>query len=395
MSLPPSDPLPPDLPDEAPPAAAPPQHPGEAAAAQANRPSYSPAVLLPPGLRDAERAEPLALRAMRRSSAKLPAQVKQPIEPAWRERMRWVASVAGLALLLAAALIAGLARQQRDAVTPEPEPLRQAARYIADRAAAGDAVAFAPGWSSHEPAAFASAWQAKGLDPREDFLTAEPLDLWQADGHRRLWLVATHDRLARAAPPLPALDQRDFGQGTAVALYALPTSTTLVDVRKTLASAAVEIGGPQEWRPCRWQADRQRFSCGGPSWQDVWQDLQEVGNTRRDCIYLHPPHDRGAVRLSVPSAGAARVEVRVGNRLWAVRHGQEGAPVRFRLLVGGEPRRELILATDDFGWHALSAELGATDLGKPVAFEAYSDKEAWRELCFEARLLGQAGGGGR
>jgi hypothetical protein len=120
-----------------------------------------------------------------------------------------------------------------------------------------------------------------------------------------------------------------------------------------------------------------------------------VGNTRRDCIYLHPPSDKGAVRLTVPSSGAAKVEVRVGNRLWAVRHGEEGTPVRFRVLVGGETRRELTLPTADFAWHALSTELLAADLNKPVTFEAYAAKEAWRELCFEARLVGQTAGGGK
>jgi hypothetical protein len=391
QTLEPAEALEPAQPNSAQPLAQPP----EVQTSALDRLPYAPVALLPPGLRDAEHADPLPLLAMRRSSARLPAQPKQPVEPAWRDRLRWIASAAALALLLAAALIAGLARRQSDAVTPEAAQLLQAAKYVGEKAQAGDALAFVPAWSSHEPAAFAQTWQAKGLDPKADFLTAEPLDLWQADGYRRLWIVATHDRLARLKLPLNSLDQRDFDQGTAVGLYALPTSTTLLDLRKSLATAVVQVGGPSEWRACTWQADRSRFSCGGPSWQDVWADLQEVGNTRRDCIYLHPPSDKGAVRLTVPSSGAAKVEVRVGNRLWAVRHGEEGTPVRFRVLVGGETRRELNLPTADFAWHALSTELLAADLNKPVTFEAYAAKEAWRELCFEARLVGQTAGGGK
>jgi hypothetical protein len=53
------------------------------------------------------------------------------------------------------------------------------------------------------------------------------------------------------------------------------------------------------------------------------------------------------------------------------------------------------LPTADFAWHALSTELLAADLNKPVTFEAYAAKEAWRELCFEARLVGQTAGGGK
>lgn len=391
MSLPPSDPqLDPPLGDDAatePRATAEPQ--------TATGPLAEPSARATPWSEGPDGSDLQARPAFmpRRSSAHLPAQPQQPVEPAGRERLRFVASAVGLALLAAAALIVGLGRQRSAAVVPQAESLLQAAGYVGAQARAGDALAFAPAWSSHQPAAFAQAWQAKGLDAKADFLTAEPLDLWQADGYQRLWVVATHDRLSQLQLPLKALQQRDFGQGTAVALYALPTSTTLLDVRKSLAKAAVQVGGPDQWQACSWNDGRARFACGGPSWQDVWAELQEVGNTRRDCVYLHPPHDRGAVRVTVPSLGAARVVGHVGNRLWAVRHGQEGAPVRFRLLVGGEPRSEITLATADFRWHPFSAELGAADLGKPVTFEAYSDKEAWRELCFEARLQAQAAKG--
>lgn len=263
----------------------------------------------------------------------------------------------------------------------------------------GDAVGFAPGWSAHQRILFQQRWLDKGWDPKADFLTAHPLDLWQADGRQRLWVVSTHGwaskvHAATQAHGAKRLEQHQLGHGTAVELYSLPTSTTVLDVRRSLSDATAQTGGPEEWKACTWQPASRRFACGGANWQDVFEDLQEVGSTRRDCIYLHPPQDHGAVRVTVREATAARVVGRVGNRLWAVRHGPEGAPVRFRVLIGGQVKFERTLATDDFAWHPFEVAVPAESRGQPVTFEAYSDKEAWRELCFDARLQtapGQSG----
>ncbi len=366
-------------------------------AAAAPSAAAAPAAALAPPIRPPEGgdldAQDPALAPRRGTSAVLPALPELGAEPEWRDRWRGYAALAGLLLLALALAIPQWQRQRTENTVPQANTLLKAAELLGTLAKPGDAVAFAPGWSSHQQMLFQQRWLDKGWDPKADFLTAHPVDLWQADGKLRLWVVTTHGwstrlNLPAQSPGVKRLEQHNLGHGTAVELYSLPTSTTVFDVRKQLDRTAAQTGGPQDWKACTWQPASGRFGCGGPSWQDVWQDLQEVGNTRRDCIYLHPPHDRGAVRVTATEPTAVRVQGWFGNRLWAMRHGPEGAPVRFRVLVGGQTKFEKTVATDDFGWHPFEVALPPEQRGQPVTFEAYSDKEAWREFCLDARLQG-------
>ncbi len=328
-----------------------------------------------------------------RSSTTMPAPALMP--------SRWAqfatpAAWLGLALLLVSAVVPWLSRTHEVAVTPDHATLHTAADRVAKDLQPGDALAFTPDWGAHEAGLFDTVWRSKGLTLDNDLLFGDPFDLWTAGDHRRLWLVGTHGRFDQANVDAVQLRKDDLGHGTVLALYQLRPSATVFDFRKQLASghAKIRIGDDKAaWRDCPWRGDplTGRHGCGGAEYQDVWQGLHEVGGTRRECIFVHPPGDHGTLRLEFGAlpVGTA-LQGRLGNRLWAVRHGDTGTPVRFSVYVGGQRRWEKTLATDDFTYQSWSVPLTAADAGKDVAFEVYADQEAWREACFDARLLGPA-----
>ncbi len=331
-----------------------------------------------------------------RSSAAIPL-VPAPPPPSPWQKFATPAAMFGLVLLLVSAAVPWLSRAHERAVAPDHASLQRAAAIVAKDLQAGDALAFTPDWGAHEAWLFDQAWTGKGLKLDDDLLWGDPYDPWTADGHRRLWLVGTHDRFERAEVGAIQLRREDVGHGTVVGLYQLPHSTTAFDFRRQLSSAHAKIRlgeANAAWRDCPWRGDPQtgRHACGGAEYQDVWQGLHEVGGTRRECIFVHPPGDHGTLRLTFGDLPAGtELQGRLGNRLWAVRHGDTGTPVRFTVLVGGEQRWEKTLPTDDFSYYRWSVPLRPTDAGKEIAFEIYADQEAWREACFDARLIGRAG----
>ncbi len=270
-----------------------------------------------------------------------------------------------------------------------------AAEIISKELRKGDGFAVAPQWSGAERHRFAHVWASKGLDFLSAWVPGEPLDRWDADGHKRLWLLTTHD----AKPDLSAfgteLRAEVLGPGMRLRLLRLPPSETVLDLQKRLLDADVRRVGPkrgQEQR-CRAAGDKQR--CGGEWWRDLFVGLNEVGNSRRRCIFAQPHPDGAVLKVRWDELPAAQaVAGRVGNRLWAVRH-EEGSPVRFAVRVGDTIRHEQTLAPADFGWHAWRVPLAARERGLPVTLELSAASATWRQVCFDARLVGPVPGGAR
>ncbi|MSQ84956.1 MAG: hypothetical protein EXR77_19125 [Myxococcales bacterium] len=310
-----------------------------------------------------------------------------------------VAAWAGLIVLLAAIAVPVWHAWRLAALVPTDEALQKAAAVVGADLQTGDAIAYFPSWAANRPWLFDKLFAQKGLDYTAAVVLGEPIDAWDCDGKTRLWVVATHskaDQLLVAGAR--QLRRSDVGNGTAVVLFSLAKSTTVFDFSRQLKVANHSIGttgAPLErFAPCAWQVSADpRYGgglhqCGSQEWKNSWWTLHEVGNTRRYGIFVHPPFENGTLRLQYSGLPAGdTIAGRFGNRLWAVRHGDEGSATTLRVVVGERQVYVKTVAPDDFGWHPFSVSLGPQDRGQPVAFEVSAAKDAWREAVLDARLL--------
>ena len=308
-------------------------------------------------------------------------------------------ALVGLVLLLASVAVPVVSQWRAAAVAPTAEALQAAAVLVGKGLQAGDGLAFVPAWSAHQPQLFVAQWRQHNLDFAGALVLGEPLQLWDCDGKARMWVVSTHDQLALAQlPGAKELRREALGHGTGVALFELPKSRVVYDFRKNLKLADHAIfraGAPADtWQHCPWKDnadpnyDGGLHDCGSQDWKNTWATLHEVGNTRREGIFVHPPFEDGVLRLTYKDLPPGLfVAGRFGNRLWAVRHGDDGAPVTLRVLAGERVIFEKKVQTNDFGWHAFEARLTSPEVGGPISFEIAGTKDAWREAVLDARLL--------
>lgn len=280
-----------------------------------------------------------------------------------------------------------------DAALPTAEALEAAAALVDADLRPGDGIAFLPSWAALERWRFDAVFRAHGLDLASAWVPSDPMDAWDVDGLARLWVVRA-GALQRQEPALPGREQlrKQAGGGLEVRLLELPATDTVYDLRARLGDAEVARLGPRagERQRCRWEGSR--HVCDGAWWTDVFADVHEVGSTRRRCVFVQP-HPSGAtlqVRWATPPAARA-LELRYGNRLWAVRN-DKGSEVAVRVRVGAAIRHELIVPRGDFSWHAARIELSGADHGAPIALEFSAADSAWRQGCFDARLVGRLPG---
>jgi hypothetical protein len=315
-------------------------------------------------------------------------------EPVRARGPLWPALV-GLGLLLGAAGWSFAHHQQLAATVPTDESLAAAAAVMAKDVQPGDAAAVYPGWAAAQTWRLQAAWHAKGNNIADHFLQSHPPDPWDADGHKRLWLLTTHGwqaKLDQLNWPGKVLHQVDVGQGTGAVLLEVPPSTTLLDLRRQLGQGKMDLEQPGgTYAPCRF--DGQQFRCGSDEWKDVRGAWNEVAGSRHPCLFIQSPADKLATRLTwtipAPPAGTQLAEFRgrIGNRLWAVRSGNEGTPAKLRVRVGNREVAAVDVPTDDFHWHTFAAPLHNTDVGQPLVVEVRADKHAWRQVCLDARVM--------
>jgi hypothetical protein len=310
-----------------------------------------------------------------------------------RRTLHGLAALLGLLLLVGAAAWMTLGRSARIAESPRPASLQAAADWMEPRLQDGDGIAIVPGWSAAHRGLFAQAFQRKGLNFDDAYLPANPLDLWDADGKLRLWVVTTHEfadelDLGKSAQHL---ESRDFGHGTAGFLFALPPSRTAFDFGHRLAEAQVQRQrGPDGWLTCRWSG--QAHDCGSETWRNVSYRLSELATGRHSCIALEPDSENnGVARLTWKNLpGARKLVGHFGMRLWAVRH-EEGGQTTFRVRVGGKVRLERTVGRNELTWNLWDLPLAPADAGLPIDFELSTDKQGWRQACFDARLVDPTG----
>lgn len=311
-------------------------------------------------------------------------------DPSQAVRWRALAGMAGLLAVVLTAVWMGVARAHRLAITPDDSSLQAAADSMLREVQPGDAIAFVPGWSAAQPWRFAEVWRKKGLDFDKALDLGDPIDSWDVEGFQRLWVVTTHDRSRSLHLPKTArlVHGRDFGHGTGVDLFTLPPSRIVLDLREHLAEATLERQDDKNaFVPCSWTGDH--FDCGGgEAWKTVFAFDNEVGTGRRKCIFVSPTRDGGITRLTWKTPAAAReLAGHFGLRMWGVRV-DDGSDLTMRVFAGERLLLTKSVARGDFTWYPWSVLLTPVDRGKDLRFEFSADKIAWRQGCFDARLLG-------
>ncbi len=277
----------------------------------------------------------------------------------------------------------------RAVIAPSDEAMAEVARILEAEIDGRDAIIFVPGWASGQRIPFAKIWRKKGLDFSDSVVFGEPIDGWDLDGYRRLWVLASYGRGGQVESLDIGPRQRfeDLGSGLSLALYQLPPSSVVYDFRKHLSEAHVErIDSSQQSESCSWRTNR--HECGGKWWRDVFQGVNEVGGTRRSCIFVQPHPTQGFVRLRWKQvASGAAIEGRIGNRLWGVRVA-EGSDVLFRVLVDGQERYRQTLQRGDDAYHRWRIDIDPNVSSQTVEFEWSAADTRWRQTCFDAWVIG-------
>lgn len=310
-------------------------------------------------------------------------------------RTPWWPAALGLTVLLGALGSSLWHHQQLASIVPTDSSLEAAAKVIGGNIEPSDAVAVYPGWAAAQTWRLQDLWKQRGLQIDDHFLQSEQPDLWDADGHKRLWLLTTHNyasRLDTLAWPGKELARHDVGQGTAAVLLEIPASKALLDLRRQAGQGKLELEQPGGgWSACRW--DGKRFRCGSDEWKDVRGGWNEVGGSRHPCLFVQSPGNKLASRLTwtvpAPPAGVrlATFAGRIGNRLWAVRNGNLGSTAVLTARVGQREVARVELPPADFALHTFEAPLTAADAGQPLVLEVRADDHAWRQVCLEGRVL--------
>ncbi|GEM_PF-3457965 len=316
--------------------------------------------------------------------------VIHPTDPDTRPGPLAVATASAvLAVFIASFAWVFLQARSRADNSPGDVDLAAAERLLTAEVKAGDAFAIIPGWAAAQRWRFARVWRDKGLSFEDAMQFGDPLDSWDVDGFKRLWILTTHghDAGLDGAGLGPVVAHHSLGHGTALTLVRVKPSRTVFDFRERLLTAAVtRVSKDGKVEKC---SAGVRQDCSGEWWRDVYEGMHEVGNTRRRCLFVQPYPSEGELHIEytdLPPGDA--LEGRFGNRLWAVRH-DSGSDVVFRVLVAGKERFKLQIARDDFRWHKWRVKLRASERKQDVTFVVSAVDVSWRQACFDARLLGR------
>ncbi|HAN32540.1 MAG TPA: hypothetical protein DCQ06_13170 [Myxococcales bacterium] len=297
-----------------------------------------------------------------------------------------------LALLLCAAGVWMLwSRWQRGAHSPSEQSLERAAQIIDAEFRHGDAIAFAPEWLATDRWRFESLWRDHDSSLTKAWVPSALEDRWELADFSRLWLLSAYDESSESYPHLSlAVRDEPLGSNMRLRLFEMPKEQILFAFGQHLDQAKMVRIGPKAGQQIRCRVLGSRQSCGPKWWHDVYVKMQQVAGSRRRCIFVQPHPDGAVVKMTWKDLPAAqRLEGRLGNRLWAVRH-PEGSPVHFRVRVGRTLRHEQTLAIDDVRWHRWQINLSPQERTQPVTFEFSAKEVAWRQLCFDVRLMGAA-----
>jgi hypothetical protein len=300
-----------------------------------------------------------------------PATSVAPGGGAGASRLGRVLPLAGLALLVALALLEAGVALTAPLRTPRAADWQGAAALVRAEKRPGDLVLFAPAW----------------VDPigrlhLGDVIAVAEEARMDAARYGRLWEVSVRGGRApeTRAAGVRQVRQERFGRVT-VTLYEQPRAEVVYDFLERWREARVS-----RWRGERLEAEcslqAERIQCPGIGHNHVALRLMEPDYTAKQCLYVQPV-ERAQVRLTFSATLGRTLAIRTGLHDYHQRKIAEGR-VLLRVLVDGRELGQTWQGSND-GWKPLAIDTAAQDgQAHEVTFEVSSPKPYARHFCFAA-----------
>ncbi len=242
----------------------------------------------------------------------------------------------------------------------------------------GDRVVFDPPWAQ-EGAPF-----LEGMD----VVTSETVDWYEVGKRRRVWILTA---MGRDDPEVPAGYRPDGAWrpgAVGVHRFVVPDRGRVTyDFLARIRDARVTRVHPGRREECKTFRDG-RWHCGAEHpWQFVGRHERDIAGAVREVIWAHPLHGDRPIEIRYPSVEMARTLVlHYGWTQRAVEAGL-GAPVTFRVGVGGRPVFERVLRHEDTQWFEQRVDVSDLRGGREdVVFTVSTPDYQNRQFCFTADL---------
>ena len=190
-----------------------------------------------------------------------------------------------------------------------------------------------------------------------------------------VFVVAQADRLDRALAALPfaaePVETHDFGT-VRTARVPVPTDAFRWELLEHLGDATVtRVRGAHVERCDRWNPRERRWDCGPQArWLYVGEELREVGDDPRRCVWAHPLDHGRTLRIASTVPPADTIRVRGSFDLRAARLPRDGA-VLMQVFVNDTLAHERHVEHDDHSWTPF--DIDVSEIEGPVELRVEID----------------------
>jgi len=254
----------------------------------------------------------------------------------------------------------------------------RAAEVVRDGVKQGDCVVFDPPWAQE-----GSPW-FEGLD----VITSEAVDWYEVGKRERVWVLSWAGRSEPVMPDGYSLVEGREAGSVSVGLYDIPgRGRLLFGFLERIGDASVTRVHKDRRQQCR-IFEEDRWHCGAVHpWQYVGRRSRDIAGSVREVIWAHPLNGGKPIEVNYPDVpmGSSLV-VRFGLTQRAIETGK-GAPVTFRVKVGGDLVIERVIGTTEDGWFEEVVDVSSRRPGRDdVQFAFFTKDHRDRQLCFTADM---------
>ncbi len=251
---------------------------------------------------------------------------------------------------------------------------KKAAEFVEAEIKPDELVRVVPDWSE-APLVHLGSNAHANVDRRRKLL---PEDLVGASA---FWIIHEKGRWSDAVEALPGrveeLQRKRFDsvEVAQIRIQDVPRYERLSDRLKDARVSLVDGAGTQT--PCRWTS---RWTCS-VNRRYVAQEVHEVGDEPRHCIYAVPVGGDKTLRVEFPGIDVSQgVVVRSGVSLHGTR-APSGPDVKFTASIKGQEPQSTTFAYNDDRWHRMDLKgEGRGDL----VFDVWAESSHRRHFCFDA-----------